>query len=237
MTEEGPSDFGQDRVDVAHVDDLPACGSCTPADSIAPMTSGVNRPGFGERHPDLAALLARHKPTATGETSWMGGAMPLRVSAYTTPIGLPDELVSSVRCLVQVGDLVVFCENADGTHPWPGGRRHPGETYADTAVREVHEETGWSLDRGSLWPLGWLHLEHLAPRRPNDPYPYPDLLQVVLHGTATDRDGDPNVSWADTDGYERHARLVTIDEARETTSTDLLAPIFLDLLPRSGQRQ
>jgi hypothetical protein len=27
----------------------------------------------------------------------------------------------------------------------------------------------------------WLHLEHLA-RRPDDPDPYPDLLQVVLGG-------------------------------------------------------
>jgi ADP-ribose pyrophosphatase YjhB (NUDIX family) len=200
------------------------------------MTSGASRPGFGERHPDLAALLARHRPAATGETSWMGGAMPLRVSAYTTPTALPYELVSSVRCLVQVGDLIVLCENADGSHPWPGGRRHPGESHVDTAVREVHEETGWSLNRSSLQPLGWLHLEHLAPRRPNDSYPYPDLLQLILRATATDRDGDPNALWIDTDGYERRSRLVTIDEARERTSTDLLAPIFLDLLPRWSQR-
>jgi ADP-ribose pyrophosphatase YjhB (NUDIX family) len=199
------------------------------------MTGGTNRPGFGERHPDLAVLLARHKPAATGETSWMGGTMPLRVSAYTTPIALPDELVSSVRCVVRVGDLIVFCENADGTHPWPGGRRHPGESYVDTAVREVHEETGWLLDRDSLRPLGWLHLEHLAPRRPRDPHPYPDLLQVVFRATATHRDGGPNSSWTDTDGYERDSRLVTLDEARATTSPDLLAPIFLDLLhPPAG---
>ena len=68
--------------------------------------------------------------------------MPLRVSAYTTPTALPDELVSSVRCVTQAGDLIVLCENANGTHPWPGGRRHPSKSYADTAAREVHEETG-----------------------------------------------------------------------------------------------
>lgn len=122
--------------------------------------------GFGARHPDLARLLACHEPAATGETSWLGGAIPLRVSAYATPTDLPEELVTSVRCVVRFGELVVFCENADGGHPLPGGRREPGESYADTAAREVHEETGWLLDRNTLRPLGWLHLEHLAPRRP-----------------------------------------------------------------------
>jgi hypothetical protein len=183
----------------------------------------------------MAALLARHEPTATGETCWMGGTMPLRVSAYTTPTSLPDDLVTSVRCVVRVGALIVFCENADGTHPWPGGRRHPGESFADTAVREVHEETGWLVDRDSLRPLGWLHLEHLAPRQQDHPYLYPDLLQVVFCGVATDRDGGVDASWTDTDGYELDSRLVTNDVARETSSNDLTASVFLDLLPRGNQ--
>lgn len=198
------------------------------------MTTSADTPAFGERHPGLAALLATRKPAATHETSWLGGTVPLRISAYTTPSDLPDELVSSVRCVVRVGDLIVVCENADGAHPLPGGRRHTGESYAATAAREVHEETGWLIDRDSLRPLGWLHLEHLGPRRPHDPYPYPDVLQVVFCSTATDRDGGRDVSWSDTDGYELRSRLVTIDEARRRASTDLLAPIFLDALSHSG---
>jgi ADP-ribose pyrophosphatase YjhB (NUDIX family) len=184
----------------------------------------------GARHPDLARLLAGRRPAATGEISWLGGAMPLRVSAYATPAELPEELVTSVRCVVQVGELIVFCENADGAHPLPGGRRDPGESYVDTAAREVHEETGWLLDRDTVRPLGWLHLEHLAPRRPDYPYPYPDLLQIVFHGTATERDGGPDASWTDTDGYEQRSSLVSVAEAHTRTSTDLLAPVFLDLI-------
>lgn len=156
--------------------------------------------------------------------------MPLRVSAYTAPADLPEELVTSVRCVVQVGELIVFCENVDGGHPLPGGRRHPDESYADTVTREVHEETGWLLDRDTLRPLGWLHLEHLAPRRPDDPYPYLDLLQLVFRGTATERDGGPDVLWVDTEGYEQHSRLVSLADARAMTSNDLLAPVFLDLI-------
>lgn len=182
------------------------------------------------RHPRLAGLLAGHAPAATRVVTWAGGAMPLRVSAYPAPADLPEELVTSVRCVVRVGELVVLCENADGAHPLPGGRREPGESYLDTAVREVHEETGWLLDRHTLCPLGWLHLEHLAPRRPDYAYPYPDLLQIVFHGSATHRDGGPDAAWTDTDGYEQHSRLVTLAEARAATSHDLLAPVFLDLI-------
>lgn len=182
----------------------------------------------GARHPLLAALLAEREPAFTGEVSWRGGAMPLRLSAHTTPADLPDELVTSVRCVVRVGELVVFCENPDGGHPLPGGRREPGESHADTAAREVHEETGWLLERDSLRVLGWLHFEHLAPRPPGYAYPYPDFLQVVFHGTATRRDGGPG--WVDTDGYEQSSRLVSLAEARASTSDSLAAPVFLDLL-------
>lgn len=35
----------------------------------------------GARHPHLAGLLAGHEPAATREVSWLGGTMPLRVSA------------------------------------------------------------------------------------------------------------------------------------------------------------
>ena len=49
--------------------------------------------------------------------------------------------------------------NLDGlTHAWPGGRRQPGESFAETAAREVEEETGWLVRPGSFRLLGWLHL-------------------------------------------------------------------------------
>ncbi|MGW6449955.1 NUDIX hydrolase [Lentzea sp. NPDC055074] len=185
-------------------------------------------PGLGERHPDVVRLLAAHTPAATDEVAWMDGTLPLRVGAHLGPADLPDELVTSVRCVVRVGELVVFCENADGGHVLPGGRREPGETHADTARREVHEETGWLLDRESLRPLGWLHFEHLAPRRPGYLYPYPDFLQVVFQGVATERAGGSD--WVDTDGYELSSRLVTVAEARRTSLNGPLATAFLALL-------
>ena len=154
--------------------------------------------------------------------------MPLRISAYDRPAELPDQLVVSVRCITLVGDRIVVCANADGfSHPWPGGRRERGETYAETAVREVHEETGWWVEGASLVEIGWLHIENLAPVPDDHPYPHPDVLQVVLAGAAADRDGGADVAWSDTEGYELSSCLMTIDEARAEMGDDVLVAPFL----------
>jgi ADP-ribose pyrophosphatase YjhB (NUDIX family) len=180
-------------------------------------------------HPLLTAALLEAEPAHEIETAW--GTLPLRISAYTTTPQLPLELISSVRCIVRVGRQVVLCENADGVqHPWPGGRREPGESFADTAAREVHEETGWLIDRESLHQLGWLRLTHLAPRRPDGQGPYPDFLQVVFTATATKRDGENGEPWVDLDGYEASWRLATLDEAAAASSRDESARVFLALL-------
>jgi hypothetical protein len=135
-----------------------------------------------------------------------------------------------VRCLVLVDGLIVFCRNTDGSHPWPGGRRLPGESYLETTVREVHEETGWLIRPDTATDLGWLHLTHLGPPQGDGSSPYPDFLQVVLCAKASERVGGRDVEWTDTDGYESTSRLATLDEAMVATSSDLLARVFLDLL-------
>lgn len=186
-------------------------------------------------HPALESVLAQQRPVAEHESVWMDGAMPLRVSAYVSPDSsarLPLEIISSIRCIVRVGDRYLFCENLSSSHPWPGGRRNPGESFADTAVREVHEETGWLVDPDSLHELGWLRLHHLGPNPAANPGLYPDFLQIVFVAEARSRDGGlaEDAEWTDVDGYELTSRLVTLDEAVERTSTDMHAQVFLELL-------
>lgn len=177
---------------------------------------------------DLAALLAVDAPIASTRLSWMDGAMPLRLDAHFGIALPPDELIVSIRCIVQVGDRVVLVENSSGDrHVVPGGHRDPGETYAQTALREVHEETGWSVDPESLRQLGWLHFAQLGPLPPGSFEPHPDFVHLVLTGNGARRDGH---DWSDVEGVEISSRLVSIDEARRECANELHDRLFLDLL-------
>lgn len=189
------------------------------------------RPGYGLRHPALAGLLQDRSPAAVVEFAWLDGSLPLRASSYTEVAELPEELVSSVRCLVFVGDQLVVCDTPDGCHPWPGGRCEPGESFVDTACREVREETGWLLDPASVVPVGWIHLEHLKTQSEDYPYLHPDFLQLVCVGRASSREDDA-VEWVDTEGWESASRLLPLEEARREITFDGAAGaiVFLDLI-------
>ena len=187
-------------------------------------------PAHGERHPDITALVSVSTPAMSVEVRWLSGTLPLRVSAYPRVDDLPEHAVTSVRCIVLVDDRIVLCDSSDGCHPWPGGRREPGETYVETACREVHEETGWLLDPASLEPLGWLHLENLAVESADNPFPQPEFLQVVYVGRAIGRDGTQGDDWTDTKGWELRSSLATFDEAVGRIGSEPFAVPFLELL-------
>jgi ADP-ribose pyrophosphatase YjhB (NUDIX family) len=181
----------------------------------------------------MTALLRSTElsPAAVVETAWANGAVPLRIAAHTRPAPLPDELVLSVRCVVLVDDEIVVCTNRDGaSHPWAGGRREGNETVIETACREVHEETGWLLDPGSLRQLGWLHFEHLNEQPADHPWPHPDFLQVVVIGRVSGRDGGVSGDWTDTEGYELTSKTMTLDQAASAVGRDPLAMAFLRIL-------
>jgi hypothetical protein len=211
-----------------------SAGSAGSDGSVGSNGAAAGEPSYV--HPALAAVLETEgRPVAQHETAWFDGAMPLRISAYlgaeSTP-RLPLELISSIRCIVRVGDKYLLCENKSSRHPWPGGRRNAGESFAETAAREVHEETGWLLIQDSLRQLGWLRLRHLGPDPEGNEGAYPDFLQLVFVGEATEREGglSPDAPWDDVDDYELGSSLVTLEEAIERTSVDMHAQVFLELL-------
>lgn len=188
------------------------------------------RPGFGEREPALVALLEQLTPAATRDVVW--GVTPLRAAGYPGAPAPPDHVVMSVRVLVQVDGRVVVCTNVNGSHPFPGGRREPGETIAETAVREIHEETGWQLDASSLRHLGFLHFRYVNPVEAAwAHYPHPDMIHLVFTGTATERAAE---EWTDTEGFELSSQLLPLDEAIAATVGDPFARPFLELLRPSG---
>jgi 8-oxo-dGTP pyrophosphatase MutT (NUDIX family) len=166
-----------------------------------------------DRDSRLLGLLASCPAAVVEQVTWARGTMPLRVSAHVTDRRPPDNLITSVRCIVFVGSKVVVCRDPDQLHVIPGGRREAGESLAQTAVREVHEETGWHLDPGALTQLGFLHLQHLAPKPDGYAYPYPDFTQLVFTGRTVGRAVDVEAEWSDTDGYVVGCQLMDPAEA------------------------
>jgi 8-oxo-dGTP pyrophosphatase MutT (NUDIX family) len=167
--------------------------------------------------PSLASVLATREPFAAWDDDWgpVDAPMPLAIAAYAGPADLPPGLVTSVRVIVGVGAEVVLCTDRSGRdHVWPGGRIEAGETVAEAAVREVHEETGWHAEPASVAPLGFLHLRHGAPPPPGYRFPHPDFLQVVVAARASVRDaGRGGGEWTDLDaGFVASSRLVAVED-------------------------
>jgi ADP-ribose pyrophosphatase YjhB (NUDIX family) len=114
-------------------------------------------------------------PVCEEVVTW--GQQVLRVRNYLTEREPPAEYVTSVRCVVIRGDEVLVVRDPDEVHILPGGRVAPGETFQQTAVRELQEATGWTV--GKLRQVGIKHFHHLSPKPARYPYPYADFLQLV----------------------------------------------------------
>lgn len=73
--------------------------------------------------------------------------------------------------------LIRHSDNDRVFHVLPGGRVEPGETAAEAARREVHEETGLQVD---IRELLWVR-EYLPERHPGHPYHRTRMQQLQLY--------------------------------------------------------
>ena len=127
---------------------------------------------------DLADFIGRHEPFAEETAVWANGRFPLQITHYLSQSLPPQPYISSVRAVVFHGDSVLTISGPDGDHYIvPGGRREEGESLAETAHREVLEETGWTIELGTI--LSFTHFHHLSPKPDDYAYPHPDFLQLI----------------------------------------------------------
>lgn len=154
----------------------------------------------------LASLGA---PVCQESATW--GGQVLRVQSHIGSGDPPAEFVTSVRSVVLRGDQVLLVRDPDELHIIPGGRRAPGETFEQTAIREVGEETGWLVD--DLRLLGVKYFQHLSPKPPRYPHPYPVFLQLIYVGRAQRY----CAALKEGDGWELGAEFVPVTGATIST--------------------
>lgn len=101
----------------------------------------------------LQTFIAPLTTQATELYAWPAARFEVNTYLHATPP--PAEFITSVRAVVLRGNDVLVVRDPDGQHILPGGRRVAGESYAETVMREVLEETGWQVAVGAL--LGFKH--------------------------------------------------------------------------------
>lgn len=88
----------------------------------------------------------------------------------------PTELTTAAFVFVlDVSGQLLLTRVADVNRGWdiPGGHREPGEDTYITAMRELAEETGYSLPQHDLSVLGWSRNRFEGTEPPDFPYPWP----------------------------------------------------------------
>jgi len=67
---------------------------------------------------------------------------------------MPDIHVSAAIILDDTGRVLVVRKKDTTRFMQPGGKPEPGESAAETLIRELHEELGVLVDEADLEPLG-----------------------------------------------------------------------------------
>lgn len=103
-----------------------------------------------------------------------------------------DELVANVKIIGRADGGIVVCATDRGWRMIPGGTREPGETIAETAGRELREESGGTIT-GPIVTVGALRVDasNTQPYRPHLPYPISYWLYVAADVVLDERPTNP----------------------------------------------
>ena len=130
---------------------------------------------------EIREWLTNFLPLCQETAVW--GPSKLAITYYLAKEMPPDELITSVRCVVLQGQAVLAVRDSDTSwHIVPGGRREQGETLEETMRRELLEETGWTIERPNYFAFA--RFNHLTARPDGYPYPYPDFCQIYYVANA-----------------------------------------------------
>ena len=124
---------------------------------------------------ELESFLARHPSFGGRREEWLG--VPLEFRTCLADELPPRAFVGSVRAIVLRDDEVLLVHSSVPILS-VGGRCEPGETIAQTLLREVAEETGWVVS--PVCVIGFIHCRHLDEQRPDWGRPAPDFIDPLF---------------------------------------------------------
>ncbi|MCX8999067.1 NUDIX domain-containing protein [Rhizobiaceae bacterium BDR2-2] len=105
---------------------------------------------------------------------------------------------ASSAILVRDGRLLLIRRRnppAADLYAFPGGRAEPGETPAETALREFHEETGIRAENPRLFATYDLRGEHDAPARRTHFFLSVFLVEAASDAEAVAADDASDAGW------------------------------------------
>lgn len=130
--------------------------------------------------------LAQTYPHLFRENRWPWGPVRLRFEARDNP---PDDrLIANVNIVPYTAIGWVVLQFASGEWEIPGGTRERGETWFETAQRELWEEAGCRMQAPQI--IGFWHCHSQAPEPYQPHLPFPDYFRLVLLA-AVERLGNP----------------------------------------------
>lgn len=92
----------------------------------------------------------------------------------------PDNLISNVSVVPFIGDHVALIRLENGIYETPGGTREAGESYWQTAQRELVEEAGARLLDYTPFGAWRCHSTRSTPYKPH--LPHPNFYRLAGYG-------------------------------------------------------
>lgn len=121
---------------------------------------------------------------------------------------LPEILRIAVRGIISIEGKLLLIENAFGETKLPGGGIEPGETDQQALIREVKEETGYSVLPDTIVPFGEIEEKRLSTHEPMIWHQYSRLYWCSVGP----QQGSCRYT-ANEQRYGFHQVLYTVDEA------------------------
>ena len=117
----------------------------------------------------------------------------------------------AVRGIVFIGDKLLLLDDNKGEVSLPGGGQDEGESDADTLIREIREETGYSVIPDTIRPFGYIEEIRRDFKSYHEGRIFRQISRLYFCEVSADR-GETQLSEQEKQ-YGMRTALYTIDEA------------------------